>query len=120
MLMTGLFATAIDKWCQCDQIGRFLKNLGDKISYKSSPNDWKLFVQLKKNLLFCKNYCCYFLGNFWKHLGYFLLQHLVTLNGFSIPMGDGGGVGRPLDSLITAFSEVLHMPTQKSHFDELL
>ena len=25
------------------------------------------------------NYCDYFLGNFWKNLGYFLIQHLVTL-----------------------------------------
>ena len=23
--------------------------------------------------------CCYILGNFWEHLGYFLLQHLDTL-----------------------------------------
>ena len=27
---------------QCDQIGRFWKVLGDKISYKSSPNYYKL------------------------------------------------------------------------------
>ena len=25
------------------------------------------------------NYCGYFLGNYWKKLGYFLIQHLVTL-----------------------------------------
>ena len=25
------------------------------------------------------NYCGYFWGKFWKHLGYFLFQHLVTL-----------------------------------------
>ena len=29
---------------QCDQIGRFMKLLGDKSSYKSSPNIWGLFV----------------------------------------------------------------------------
>ena len=28
---------------QCDQIGLFSKDLGDKFSYKSSPNIWKLF-----------------------------------------------------------------------------
>ena len=28
---------------QCDQIGRFFKVLGDKISNKSSPNYWQLF-----------------------------------------------------------------------------
>ena len=28
---------------QCDQIGRFLKCLDDKISRKRSPNDWQLF-----------------------------------------------------------------------------
>ena len=33
---------------QCDQIGRFLKVLGDKISNNSSPNEWKHFGQLKK------------------------------------------------------------------------
>ena len=31
---------------QCDQIGRYLKVLGDKISNKSSPNDWQLFGQI--------------------------------------------------------------------------
>jgi len=28
---------------QCDQIGRFFKVLGNKISSKRSPNDWQLF-----------------------------------------------------------------------------
>ena len=32
---------------QCDQIGRYLKVLGDKISNKSSPNDWQLFGQFE-------------------------------------------------------------------------
>ena len=29
---------------------------------------------------FRSNWLCYFLGNFWKNLGYFLFQHLVTLS----------------------------------------
>ena len=32
-----------------------------------------------KETLLMLNYCDYFLGNFWKKLGYFLVQHLVTL-----------------------------------------
>ena len=27
-------------YSQCDQIGRFLKDLGDMVSIKSSPNAW--------------------------------------------------------------------------------
>ena len=33
---------------QCDQIGLFLKGLGDKFSYKSSPNIWQLFGLFEK------------------------------------------------------------------------
>ena len=64
---------------QCDQIGLFLKVLGDKIRNKGSLGDWQLLGQGWKTSLFVQNCCCYFLGNFRKHLGYFLLQHLVTL-----------------------------------------
>ena len=46
---------------QCDQIRQFLKVLGDKFPYKSSPNiRWLLCLLLVS-------------------LGYFLFQHLVTL-----------------------------------------
>ena len=34
---------------------------------------------IEKTKLLGKNCCIYFLVNFWKHLGYFLFQHLVTL-----------------------------------------
>ena len=34
-------------WEQCDQIGRFLKVLGDKLSLKKSPNVWWLFGYLE-------------------------------------------------------------------------
>ena len=61
------------------QIGRFLEFLGNKFYYKSSPNVLWLFGQLWNPLLFKSNCWCYILGNFWKNLGYFLFQHLVTL-----------------------------------------
>ena len=58
-------------WChQCDQIGHCLKVLGSKFSYKSCPNFSWLFGLFRKRLL---------LGNFWKSLCYFIIQHLVTL-----------------------------------------
>ena len=59
---------------QCDQIGQFFKVLGNKVPCKSSPN-----IQLWKMELFTLNWCGYFLCNFCRKLGYFLLQHLVTL-----------------------------------------
>ena len=62
-----------------DQNGRFLEFLGNKFYYKSSPNVLWLFGQLWNPLLFKSNCWCYILGNFWKNLGYFLFQHLVTL-----------------------------------------
>ena len=49
-------------WNQCDQIGRFLKILGDRKSSKRSPNDWQLFGLFWKTSLLCKN--C--IGYFWK------------------------------------------------------
>ena len=45
-------------------------------------NFWKFLVancQTKVTSLLCENCCGYLLGNFWQHLGYFLLQHLVIL-----------------------------------------
>ena len=52
---------------QCDQIGRFLKVLGNRKSSKRSPNDWQLFGLFWKTSLLCKNCISYFLGNFWKN-----------------------------------------------------
>ena len=40
------------KWVQCDQIGLFLKDLGEKFSYKSSPNIWQLLRLFWKAPLF--------------------------------------------------------------------
>ena len=31
-------------WLQCDQIERFFKDPSDKISYKSCPNNWLLYL----------------------------------------------------------------------------
>ena len=64
---------------QSDQIGRFLKVLGDKFSYKRSPNVCWLVGLFWKHTFSLINWCSYFLGNFWKFLGYFIFQRLVTL-----------------------------------------
>ena len=48
------------RWDQCDQIGRFLKVLGNKISSKWSPNDCQLFGLFRKTSLLCKNCILYF------------------------------------------------------------
>ena len=37
------------------------------------------FWAVVKSITFRLNWLGYFLGNFWKNLGYFLIQHLVTL-----------------------------------------
>ena len=36
---------------QCDQIGRFMKLLGDKSSYKSSPNIWEFWALFRSTSL---------------------------------------------------------------------
>ena len=69
----------LGNWDQCDQIGRFSKVLGDIVSIKSSPNAWWIFGLKWKATLRLLNYCDYFLGIFWKILGYSLIQYLDTL-----------------------------------------
>ena len=64
---------------QCDQIWRFLKVFGDRFSYKSSSNVCWIFGLFWKHPFSSINCCIYLLGNFWKLLGYFIFQHLVTL-----------------------------------------
>ena len=64
---------------QCDQIGRFMKYPCQKLSYKSSPNDWWVFGLLQQSQELSKNCSNYILGNYWKHFGHFLIYHLVTL-----------------------------------------
>ena len=57
---------------QCDQIGRFLKVLGYKFVNQSSPKGLVTFGGLQKRISLCENFCFYYLGNFYKHLGYLL------------------------------------------------
>ena len=56
---------------QCDQIGRFLKVLGNRLSCKISPNDWKVFGLFWKTSLLLKTALPTFLGNFWKNFATF-------------------------------------------------
>ena len=73
----------LDHMCrnQCDQIGWFLKVLGDMVAIKRSPNAWWIFGLKWTATFLMLKYCDYFLGNFWKKLGSFLIYHLVTLVG---------------------------------------
>ena len=51
-----------------------------KIFNQKWPKLLATFALFWKTSLLRKNCCGFCLGNFWNHLGYFLLQHLVTLN----------------------------------------
>ena len=64
-----------ESWCeQCDQIGRFLKVLGNKFSYKSSPSiRWPFGLFKAKKLIWP------LLGQLWLRFGLLLFLHLVTL-----------------------------------------
>ena len=57
----------------------FWKFLGTKILVKVAQIFSKNIGLLWKTAFFTLNWCGWFLGNFWRKLGYFLLQHLVTL-----------------------------------------
>ena len=60
---------------QCDQIGRFLKDLEKKFASKNSHKNQLLFGYFEK-ILQCKNCCgCNYLGNFWKPLDNFFMPH---------------------------------------------
>ena len=61
---------------QCDHVGRFLKVLGNKIS---SNMIGKFLGYFLKPHSYAKTVLAIFWGNYWKKMGYFLLQHLVTL-----------------------------------------
>ena len=64
---------------QCDQIGRFLQVLGNKMSQKSSPNILVTFRAISYNVTIMYKVRGYFLGNFGGKLGNFIFHHLVTL-----------------------------------------
>ena len=59
--------------------GDFLNFRETKIFTKVAKMIGNFLGYFEKTSLFCNHCCIYFLGNFWENLGYFLLQHLVTL-----------------------------------------
>ena len=69
---------------QCDQIGRFLKVLGNKFALKSIPKRLLSFGIFWKRSINVNGWCGYYVGNFWKHLGNFwkhlsnFWKHLVN------------------------------------------
>ena len=79
---TFALAVVTQRFEQCDQLRRFFKVLGNKMTSKRNPNDWQLFGLFWKTSLLC-NY--FFSATFWAPLwkmGYFLHQHLVTIQLF--------------------------------------
>ena len=64
---------------QCDQFGQFLKLSAIKFLAKEAQMIGNFLGYFEKKSLVCKNCIGYFWGNYWKKLGYILLQHLVTL-----------------------------------------
>ena len=64
---------------QCDQIGLFLKDLGCKFSYKSSPNIRELLRLISEKQNFeVKPDVATFLATCGEQFGHFLLQHLIS------------------------------------------
>ena len=71
-----LYCCSLSLFCiQCDQIGRFLKALGNKFSFQCSPNIWCLFGYFEKHNFISKNYSAYFLDNFCKNWATFYSNH---------------------------------------------
>ena len=66
----------IDRQGQCDQIGRFLKVLDNKLAYKCSPKTLSTFWAILKRSTLCKNVCGMYLGNFWEHFYSNIWSHL--------------------------------------------
>ena len=64
---------------QCDQIGRFLKVLGNKVPCKSSPNTEQHFKPFVKYGTFNVKLMWLLFGQVLVKIGLLLLQHLVTL-----------------------------------------
>ena len=64
---TGQTADRVGWWGggQCDQIGRFLKVLGNNFSLKSCPKIQWLFKAIWKSSLFSKNWSGFILWNIW-------------------------------------------------------
>ena len=64
---------------QCDQIGHLFESSWWHGFFQSNPNEWWIFGLQRKATFLVLSYCDYFLGNFWKKLGYFLIYHLIAL-----------------------------------------
>ena len=60
-----------DGWEQCDQIVRFLKVFGYKLSNKSGPNIGQFSRLLWKALFFKWKLLCLLFGHCYENLGYF-------------------------------------------------
>ena len=54
-------------WIQCDLIGRFLKDLGNKFTLQSSQNFWWLWGYFEKRDFSILNFSEFFLFNHWKN-----------------------------------------------------
>ena len=78
LFLVSLFVSIL----QCDQIGRFFKVLGGKLSYKSSPNVWWLKGHFENISFEVKTAVVTFLGNFIKNWATFLIHCLVALPSF--------------------------------------
>ena len=59
---------------QCDQIGRFLQVLGNKLPQKSSLNILVPFRAIHNNVTVMVKVCVYFLANFWEKLRNFFIS----------------------------------------------
>ena len=71
---------------QCDQIGRFLKVMGDKFSYKRNVNMLLILDLLKENITFKYRLllgnvwiCATFNFNIWSHCLQASLQHFLAV-----------------------------------------
>ena len=75
-----LYLFSLPRIClhQCDHIGKFLKVLGHKFSYKSSPSVLGYIFGYNQTRTLSKNYYGYFYADF-ENFGFIFFQYLVTL-----------------------------------------
>ena len=69
-ILSESIPSIVPTYSQCDQIGQFFKVLGNNFAYKSSQKRLVTFWAISKRIILWKNCFFYYLGNFWKHLGY--------------------------------------------------
>ena len=75
-IMLNIFTIA---YGQCDQIGRFFKFVVTNLLTTKVAQILRDCFTFSKNIILNKKLLLPLLGNFWGNLGYFVLQHLVTL-----------------------------------------